>query len=752
MFSTSLRMVFSHTLNSCLELVQRFATQGVIGFSLALHFGLIAFCPGAAASQSATAGLTDLALKNVLADIARMRKVNEQNVGLVHLEAAKLNELEDFYNSAELTKQSRAVRENGLILAGAESQLFKLDKPSDISRKMAFWFADEMRSARSNQRLSQSEIRLWGPYENFSDDAAVFGLLWSCLPRQVWLAPELNPYRLDLNLRGLGLLPVNARNSEQSEQDFAYCMELRIGYRLAQTDTEELANLNKNQLIARRLRALLPQYLAKFLHTQACSGQGPDDCVVLLATWASLEPGSAALAQMLQKLEPELPATFTQKNVVKPAQPDHRYDFADGNQYFDQLLRQLVFLKVKWHAQRQNPQIWPAQGATQTLKQIFSLMKEFEHPYVSQFSGYQQALKQVITPTDLLHTGADNTEKLELLVWLDQQKNCQALQLVLPLDEQNQKVFKQFLWQVLGHKRLPNCSNWGYDYQRAIKLIEQSLIAEDSDRQKLQQILPELPGNIRYRLLELLHIESCFYDRNKDLPNWRRTLCKQWATEPATINHPRRLQHSGLTLRKKDKFHFQSLYQTSVNINFEDKNWALNWLKSLAVFKAAGYAEDLLIVADYLQKHVSDINSVGLYTHPNSPVRLLLITGQLRFEVNEYDWQHNNDRQLLIELRKQSARVVTIPSIYTFQNDDGGISGVSDIDGDDNLELWFKGIEGECESEGLQPGESPKPGVDCSFPVYKVGEISDNTVSWFKKSLAISGQGKTQLRHLPGKK
>lgn len=55
------------------------------------------------------------------------------------------------------------------------------------------------------------------------------------------------------------------------------------------------------------------------------------------------------------------------------------------------------------------------------------------------------------------------------------------------------------------------------------------------------------------------------------------------------------------------------------------------------------------------------------------------------------------------------------------QYDDGEIIGISDIDHDGNIEVWFSGEWGECDGEGSVPGK------DCAIThFYRLEQFGSN--------------------------
>lgn len=287
---------------------------------------------------------------------------------------------------AALTKLSKTQRENALILAGrGPTTLLDFEKPSDVITKIAAWFPTEITAARARKRdFLKHDVYLHGPYENWTDEAIAFVVLWRCMPNGVWLRPELRPFGMREN-DSLSQMPIAAKQSAQEEYDFAFCVSERNGPGWPRSAEERRANVEYAQRIAVRATPVLQRKFAWFLSQHRCRGTGPDDCALILLQWAKLAPRDIALAALLLDLERDiaLGSALPRERVPHTTWADARAD--DARERFDEALRRSAFLRAKVLSILNAPELWPFDAIDVVEQQRSALHAVYAEPAATRF-------------------------------------------------------------------------------------------------------------------------------------------------------------------------------------------------------------------------------------------------------------------------------------------------------------------------------------------------------------------------------
>ena len=325
----------------------------------------------------------------VIVEIQSMIKTDASQVPDFVVREATTERIEKLYKRPEVFQLPRNIRENGLIFAGQGSSLLSFKKPSDIISKISVWFPEELQQARnSKNRRFSGYLHLWGPFEHWEDEPTAFMSLWNCMPQNAWLRPEQNPFvrRLD---DGTPLFPIAAKQSNNEESDFGFCIHKRSGYRPSWSQEDASTSQQRLQKMGEKVVPLLSNKFFSFLKANRCRGTGPDDCVLVLRLWASMAPADVDLAASFQELEEEIglgkPLPDMQNGDAAYADTKPEY----GQERFDIALRQAAYLRAKLQSVLNAPQAWPSSALATTLHQLSQLRQVFAVPFVRRWDLYK---------------------------------------------------------------------------------------------------------------------------------------------------------------------------------------------------------------------------------------------------------------------------------------------------------------------------------------------------------------------------
>ncbi|MFT3735634.1 MAG: hypothetical protein QM776_11515 [Rhodocyclaceae bacterium] len=97
----------------------------------------------------------------------------------------------------------------------------------------------------------------------------------------------------------------------------------------------------------------------------------------------------------------------------------------------------------------------------------------------------------------------------------------------------------------------------------------------------------------------------------------------------------------------------------------------------------------------------------------------------LRFEAS-YSERVGAPAAYLMVLSKERDELIDVPGNFG-QYDNGDVAGISDIDGDGNIEVWISATWGECDGEDEEPGET------CSIPhLYMMEQLGSQFIPFVK--------------------
>jgi len=355
---------------------------------IALTFCLF-FFPSAQAESVAPppSSLLFSELGPVLAEIEAMIKTDTSRVPSFVVREATPDRIEKLFRMPEVVQLPTVVRENGLIFAGLGSQLLSFDTPSDIITKVSTWFPDEVARAAKNGMFF-GHLHLWGPYEHWNAEPAAFVSLWNCMPQNAWLKPKQNPFSRHLN-DDIPLYPIAAKQSSYEEFDFGFCIHQRSGYQASWTVQDVPKNQQRIEKLAEMVTPVLRRKFETALNNARCRGTGPDDCVLIMRLWASLEPSDPGLAATIERLEVEVASDMPLPELINPEASWSDSKLEDGQTRFDLGLRRAAFLRAKLLSILHAPDAWPGDALETTLQQLSTLRQDFAHPFVRRWYMYE---------------------------------------------------------------------------------------------------------------------------------------------------------------------------------------------------------------------------------------------------------------------------------------------------------------------------------------------------------------------------
>jgi hypothetical protein len=310
-------------------------------------------------------------MQAVVGEIGAMVKTSEDAVESFVVREATPERIDRLYGMPELVKLPLNIRENGLIFAG-QGVTLSFDKPSDVLAKLSAWFPAEIAAAQVSARgFGSSHPHLYGPFPNWRLEPTAFMALWECMPQVAWERPRDNPFRRRWD-NDLGFMAIAARSS--NELDFGACVRERSGERPVFDAARLETQRRETAAIGAKATPVLQEKFHRFLAAQACGGQGPDDCVLVLWMWASLAPGDGRLAEAIRALEPVVAPNGEPSPLQKPAD-QYGPGPQDGEARFDEILRKAAFLRAKLLSVTAAPGNWPPEALSATLHQLTKLQE-----------------------------------------------------------------------------------------------------------------------------------------------------------------------------------------------------------------------------------------------------------------------------------------------------------------------------------------------------------------------------------------
>ncbi len=339
-----------------------------------------------------------------------MIKTHESQVTKFVVREATPARIEKLFQMPEVHQLPQNIRENGLIFAGKGSSLLTFEKPSDIIAKVSTWFPKELAEARNaKDPRFFGHLHLYGPYEHWDAEPTAFLSLWNCMPQNVWLRPDQNPFIRRLN-GGIPLFPIAARQSSYEEFDFNFCIHQRSGYRSSRSEEDIPFNQERLRKMGESVTPLLRSKFASFLSNYRCQGTGPDDCVLVLRLWASMTPSDPSLAAAFQTLEGDVAPDGALPDLLHTKATWSESKLEDGQDRFDLALRRAAFLRAKLQSVLNAPQAWPSDALSTTLSQLSQLRQAFATPFVHRWYLYKlDDRNEPINPWRVLDSRSDTT-------------------------------------------------------------------------------------------------------------------------------------------------------------------------------------------------------------------------------------------------------------------------------------------------------------------------------------------------------
>lgn len=634
---------------------------------------------------------------------------------LVHIPEAKVDQfvvrdatperIDRFFSTAGLAQQPRAIRENGLALAG-QGALLTFDKPSDIIRKVSSWFPAEVAAARASKDSSFfTHLHLYGPFKNWNDEPAAFLGLWNCMPQIAWLKPDVNPFMRRPNQSGLAFMSVGATSSAVDEYDFGFCIRKRSGSALAPSPD--------------KVAAVLSEKFSRFLVSNRCRASGPDDCVLILHLWGGLSPADTRLAAAIQALEREVAPDSPLAPLVKPASA-YPGGGEEGEARFDESLRRAAFLRAKLQSVLNAPAAWPPQALAAVLQQLTRLRTATVGAINYRRQYYELDYhNEPINPWRFIAARIDLSAQLRGAVFAE--LNRMANQAPCEVFEQwfkngGESLQSEFALQHLADSPQLKCAWTKWDWLREGKSVQ----ARDLRKKYLDALEQSASGAaMREQILSKLSRdgEQCFDNKGGSSQPWLADVCKRWISEPQHVALT--LAHSGLTLSQREKFHGKSLQPPAPGGDGVPTGEQEKWLGKLVqgLGNEAGQAMQAL-AADLGRRKVSVLEAKQ-WRHPRSATSLM-----------ELYLNDNEGTRLFLVLDAHSLQTLEVPERLSGGRERKVIVHVSDLDHDGRLELWWAKEFSRCENGAADLERE----LDCTAKSADMGEISANVLSYFSNS------------------
>jgi hypothetical protein len=695
---------------------------------------LLAPCAWAADAPSrppeAAPVAVDPALAAVVKELRAYSELRADERAAFRPEAASPENLQRLLAAPDFAQRLFRERWAAVQLAARLDTVLVAERPSDIARQMARWFP-------WNTALVQRERRLRGlvdaslqPDETWSTRSIVFFALWSCLPQRVWIWADGLPS--DDHYVQTAAWPLGANGSAPQESEFGHCVRRRMADRPSRDAREMEAHRRQSEAVAARATPALEAEFARWLAADRCTARGADDCVTIAAAWASLSPASPALAEALQRLDPEVapdaPLPPAQREYV-----DHPSSkFEDARERYQAGLRRAQWLRAQLQSVAHAPQAWPADALARTLVRISRLREDFLDPYVSRWNLEIDYHNEPVSPWrgfDALPDqprlrAAVRTEVARLDD--DPNRPCAVLRgwfANLPPSLQTRHMLER-----LKSGRESRCAQPEWVWMQKHPSDPEVLAL----RADLARILGSLQGTSYDELVAGLteHGDACFGKTVRPRDPSTEAVCRTAVGAPQAVRGS-----STVRLTRAERF-APARRPASRSARAEPED-LVRALRLIVDALRPGQGDALQAVLDTLAAQRLQIDGVSGWRSPRGGRGLV----ELRLSPPSYDvarpwWPWLGDRVLLL-VGPEGVRPVGIPGRFGFQYDSGRISAVSDLDRDGHYEVWISGTFGECDGEGARPG------IDCSIGVVHMGEIRGDALSWFVRG---PGPGATKAR------
>lgn len=277
-----------------------------------------------------------------------------------------------------------------------------------------------------------------------------------------------------------------------------------------------------------------------------------------------------------------------------------------------------------------------------------------------------------------------------------------------------------------------NAASWPADAWQAlfaqIKQVNGKRDSESADNFDWNAMLPTIPPAMLEQVLldrnggaqhDQMLTTLCDVDMTTMLPADGNKLCARW-------------------IEKADDsvagFASSAYEETSLEVPgqadgaVQDEKTLQAWLGKTLARAGTTATQDVHAFATLAAQAKVHFNSASLWTRRGAAKQLLVLGVRKEYAETQAEtlWPYPEGRVLLL-LDAKSAKVVAVPSRYSYQYDDGRVRAVTDIDNDGKLELWFTGEWGECDGDP----EEVQPGVNCAIETEYVGEIVGDTLTYF---------------------
>jgi hypothetical protein len=707
----------------------------------ALVLVILAPCTGAAPATPEP--LSPEELKAVVREINAMLRTDEAGVVNFVVHDATPQRIERLLAMPEWGQLPRNMRENALIFAG-KGHLLSFDKPSDVLNKVAAWFPEEVAFVRtSKDHFFFGHLDLQGPFANWDAEPAAFFGMWNCTPQLAWLKPQVNPFRHRPDEDGgLAYSAIRARSSDTREMDFGFCIRHRNGRLFAMTEKEEQARQQEIAQIADRVTPILQRKFAAFLAANGCQGTGPDDCVLVLHLWASLSPGDPELARAIQRLEKEvapdspLPELRGQVTHQPPATEEERARL-------DGALRRAAFLRAKLLSVLHGGTAWKPDALAATLRQMTALRQKMYAVMDWRLESYELEYRNDhLNPWWIVAENFATLPQLRNAVWaeLDSYQDNVACASFEPWFKtggpalQSEYVLKRWEQGQAARCASPDLEWLKKGETAEARALRQRYLALIGRGDLDEQLLGSFTGNGA----------ACFGPEAAAQQDWQRELCRNWISEPQQVT--RQLAHSKLALSAAEEFGMVYAQPpgaaqvqgspAAVHKHKKAKKAAPGqdeatasppqaepdqgkWLLGLISGMTPEAARQMQALTDGWQRNNIWVSEARIWTHPQHDTALLELS------VNMSDGMLSH---ALLQIGPQGVTQVAIPPRFANESRDSEILHVSDLDGDDQLELWWGSFACHHDETDLERD------LDCAPKTLDMGEVHGHTLSYFTRS------------------
>jgi hypothetical protein len=686
-------------------------------FEIFICLGLAA-CSRTYEDRTATP-LTQIEFDTVISEIARMIKSNEPEVDQFKVVEATPERIEKLLRMPEFKTLEGNFRANALIFASRADHILTFEKPSDVESKVSQWLGS----------TPNNKAYLWGPFKSSSPQANAFVAFHKCTFPDTWLKPRgsnSESYATEskrLQNREISLTSLVSDTSKRQDwSDFKACLYADIKFAYSYKEADEAAVRSTDvKLIETELIPTLKGILFKHLEKNRCTLSGFDDCLASLHLLISLSPNDLKVASALKDLDADIQKTLSVPMLTKQYAREELVTLADGEDRYRAGLRNAAYLRLRLLSQLTLPSAWPANSLEMTLKQMTSLARIFAEPTAKSLAMDQFRIDTgnvAINPWHSLPKNKPDADAVRQAVLAE----LETLETTVQCDVFSQwfigggkAVERQFIERKIANGVKAWCSN-----KRPVNTYPEIALAyaklqggmAEPDR---DQLLSELTSNA----------ENCF---DKKILNERKELvpmCSDWISEPETIA-AKKLSKGKFRLGAIDEYRSKPLAPPNAKTVAE---WE-TWIKSLMPLEGRWETSKVLAFAEVMTINKVTANAVKVWRSTQSSLEIVEIE---LLEDAERNWPMNRSRALVV-FDKVGPTLVGISSRFAYQYDNGSIFAISDIDRDGNLEIWFKGTDGECD------GEDSKPGINCSIESIKMGEIRENAVTYFKDQRSITSE------------